>query len=119
MFAARIHVGCAGFVGATGDLAHKKVVPALHAMARRGHLNVPVVGVAKSGWDLNNLRARARDSIGANASRSIQKTGIDLKKLRQTCNRTPSPSTNRGKTYCVQSRLVANSCGPFPDLSDM
>ena len=38
------------FFGATGDLAYKKIFPALQAMARRGRLDVPVVGVAKSGW---------------------------------------------------------------------
>src|SRR5882762_4520337 len=38
------------FFGATGDLAYKKVFPALQAMLKRGHLNVPVIGVAKAGW---------------------------------------------------------------------
>ncbi len=51
------------FFGATGDLAYKKIFPALHSMARRGHLNFPVVGVAKSGWTLDRLRTRARDSV--------------------------------------------------------
>jgi glucose-6-phosphate 1-dehydrogenase len=51
------------FFGATGDLAYKKIFPALQAMARRGHLNVPVIGVAKSGWNLDQFRARARDSV--------------------------------------------------------
>jgi glucose-6-phosphate 1-dehydrogenase len=51
------------FFGATGDLAHKKIFPALMAMLRRGHLDVPVVGVAKAGWNLEQLRARARDSL--------------------------------------------------------
>jgi glucose-6-phosphate 1-dehydrogenase len=51
------------FFGATGDLAHKKIFPALQAMVRRGHLNAPVIGVAKAGWTLDQLRARARDSI--------------------------------------------------------
>jgi glucose-6-phosphate 1-dehydrogenase len=51
------------FFGATGDLAYKKIFPALHAMARRGHLGFPVIGVAKSGWNLDQLRARARESI--------------------------------------------------------
>ncbi len=51
------------FFGATGDLAYKKIFPALHAMARRGHLDVPVIGVARSGWTVEQLRARARDSI--------------------------------------------------------
>jgi glucose-6-phosphate 1-dehydrogenase len=51
------------FFGATGDLAHKKIFPALHAMAKRGHLDVPVIGVAKAGWNLEQLRARAKDSL--------------------------------------------------------
>ncbi|MBA3884831.1 MAG: glucose-6-phosphate dehydrogenase [Acidobacteria bacterium] len=51
------------FFGATGDLAYKKIFPALHAMVRRGHLHVPVIGVARSGWTLEQLRARARDSV--------------------------------------------------------
>jgi glucose-6-phosphate 1-dehydrogenase len=51
------------FFGATGDLAYKKIFPALFAMHRRGRLGVPVIGVAKSGWNVDRLRARARDSI--------------------------------------------------------
>lgn len=51
------------FFGATGDLAYKKIFPALQAMVKRGHLNVPVVGVAKAGWHLDQLRARAHDSL--------------------------------------------------------
>ncbi len=51
------------FFGATGDLAYKKIFPALHSMVKRGHLKVPVIGVAKNGWKLDDLKARARDSI--------------------------------------------------------
>jgi glucose-6-phosphate 1-dehydrogenase len=51
------------FFGATGDLAHKKIFPALQALARRGHLDIPVVGVAKAGWTLDRLKSRARDSV--------------------------------------------------------
>jgi len=51
------------FFGATGDLAHKKIFPALQGMVKRGNLNVPVVGVAKAGWNLDQLRARAKDSL--------------------------------------------------------
>jgi len=51
------------FFGATGDLAYKKIFPALHEMARRGRLDVPIVAVAKSGWTLDQLRVRVRDSI--------------------------------------------------------
>jgi glucose-6-phosphate 1-dehydrogenase len=51
------------FFGATGDLAYKKIFPALQAMVKRGHLDVPVIGVAKAGWGVDELRARARDSV--------------------------------------------------------
>jgi len=51
------------FFGATGDLAHKKIFPALQAMVKRGHLTVPVIGVAKAGWNLDQLRARAKDGL--------------------------------------------------------
>jgi len=51
------------FFGATGDLAYKKIFPSLQAMVKRGHLNVPVVGVAKAGWNLDQLRARAKESL--------------------------------------------------------
>ena len=57
------HADALVFFGATGDLAYKKIFPALQAMAKRGHLNVPVIGVAKAGWNLDQLRARARDSL--------------------------------------------------------
>jgi glucose-6-phosphate 1-dehydrogenase len=51
------------FFGATGDLAYKQIFPSLQQMIRRGNLNVPVIGVAKAGWGIEQLRARARDSI--------------------------------------------------------
>src|SRR5690349_3607215 len=51
------------FFGATGDLAYKKIFPALHNMIRRGTLTVPVIGVANSGWAIDDLRKRAHDSI--------------------------------------------------------
>jgi glucose-6-phosphate 1-dehydrogenase len=51
------------FFGATGDLAHKKIFPALHCMVRRGTLDVPVIGVAKAGWTLDDLKKRARESV--------------------------------------------------------
>jgi glucose-6-phosphate 1-dehydrogenase len=51
------------FFGATGDLAYKKIFPALQAMLKRGNLTVPVIGVAKSGWNLDQFKARAKDSL--------------------------------------------------------
>ncbi len=54
------------FFGATGDLAHKKIFPALQAMIRRGELDMPVIGMGRSGWTLDKLRERARDSLEQN-----------------------------------------------------
>lgn len=51
------------FFGATGDLAYKKIFPALQAMIRRNDFNVPIIGVARSGWTLDQLREHARNSL--------------------------------------------------------
>ena len=51
------------FFGATGDLAYKQIFPALQALVRRGQLNVPVIGVAKAGWGLDDLKNRAHASL--------------------------------------------------------
>jgi len=54
------------FFGATGDLAYKKIFPALQALIRHGELDIPIVGVARAGWTLDKLRQRARDSLEQN-----------------------------------------------------
>ena len=51
------------FFGATGDLAYKKIFPALQRLAKRGQLKIPVIGVAKSGWSLEQLKQHAKDSV--------------------------------------------------------
>jgi glucose-6-phosphate 1-dehydrogenase len=51
------------FFGATGDLAHKEIFPALQTLIKRGQLDMPVIGVARPGWNLERLRERARDSL--------------------------------------------------------
>lgn len=66
------------FFGATGDLAYKKIFPALQAMVKRGHLDVPVIGVAKAGWNLEQLRERARDSVDKHG-------GIDAEAFNKLC----------------------------------
>jgi glucose-6-phosphate 1-dehydrogenase len=57
------HADALVLFGATGDLAHRKIFPALQAMVRRGALRVPIVGVARSGWNLERLRQRIQDSL--------------------------------------------------------
>jgi len=51
------------FFGASGDLAYKQIFPALQSLMRRGRLDMPVIGVAKSGWNLDQLKERARASM--------------------------------------------------------
>ena len=67
------------FLGATGDLAYKQIFPALQAMIKRGHLDVPVIGVAKAGWNLDQLRARAKDSLEKHG-------GLDSDAFQKLCN---------------------------------
>jgi glucose-6-phosphate 1-dehydrogenase len=59
----KVHSDALVFFGATGDLAYKKIFPALQAMIQRGHLDIPVIGVARKGLSLDQLRARAKDSV--------------------------------------------------------
>jgi glucose-6-phosphate 1-dehydrogenase len=66
------------FFGATGDLAYKKIFPALQAMLKRGHLSVPVIGVAKAGWTIDQFRARAHDSLEKHG-------GVDATAFDQLC----------------------------------
>ena len=56
------------FFGATGDLAYKKIFPALQAMIRRGHLDVPVIGVAKAGWGIEQFRDRGATALKSMAA---------------------------------------------------
>src|ERR1700682_4993742 len=51
------------FFGASGDLAYKQIFPALQALVKRHSLDIPIVGVAKAGWGVDQLKQRARDSI--------------------------------------------------------
>jgi glucose-6-phosphate 1-dehydrogenase len=66
------------FFGATGDLAYKKIFPALQALIRRGDLNVPIVGMARANWSLEKLRERARDSLEHSG-------GVDPEAFRRLC----------------------------------
>jgi glucose-6-phosphate 1-dehydrogenase len=58
------------FFGATGDLAYKQIFPALQALTRAGQLDMPIIGMARTGWTLDRLRDRARDSL-------VQNGGLD------------------------------------------
>ena len=49
--------------GATGDLAFKKIYPALHGLVRRGLFDIPLICLARSGWNIERMRARIRESL--------------------------------------------------------
>ena len=51
------------FFGTTGDLAYKKIFPALQALIKRGNFDIPIIGVARAGWTVDQLRMRAHDSL--------------------------------------------------------
>ena len=85
------------FFGATGDLAYKKIFPSLQAMVKRGNLNVPVIGVAKAGWNLDQLRARAQDSLEKHG-------GVDR------------PASKSCAHCCVMSMAITTTPPPFDAL---
>jgi glucose-6-phosphate 1-dehydrogenase len=63
--------------GATGDLVKRQLFPALHEIARRGQLNARIIGVARSDWDDERLRAYARDSVEQFAPHGVDATALD------------------------------------------
>src|SRR5437867_6319124 len=108
------------FFGATGDLAYKKIFPGLQAMLKRGHLDVPVIGVARASWNLDQLEARARESLEKHGG------GVDplpLASFRDCCAMSVAiiPTRQRFRP-CARSSERANGpriTSPFlPHFSD-
>ena len=62
------HADAFVFFGATGDLARKMIFPALHRLVKTKRLDIPVIGVAFSGWDVTQLEQRVRESVAAHGS---------------------------------------------------
>jgi glucose-6-phosphate 1-dehydrogenase len=81
------------FFGATGDLAYKQIFPSLQKLAKRGKLAGPVIGVAKAGWDLDKLKARAKDSVEQHGGLDPQGFPILLEKLRYVDGDYKDPQT--------------------------
>src|SRR5947207_1785315 len=67
------------FFGITGDLAYKQIFPALQAMVRRGHLNMPVIGVAGRPWTIEQLQAHVHDSLA-------EHSGVDKDAFAKLCS---------------------------------
>lgn len=96
------------FFGATGDLAYKKVFPALQAMIKRGHLTVPVVGVAKNNWTLDDLKARAKASLNEHGG------GVDPQAFEKLCSllRYVDGDYNAGTTFQELRRQLGSAQRP-------
>ena len=95
------------FFGATGDLAYKKIFPALQAMVKRGTLAVPVIGVAKAGWNLERLKVRAKESVEKHG-------GLDPAAFEQLCAllRYVDGDYNDAKTFQALRRELGSARRP-------
>lgn len=101
------------FFGATGDLAYKKIFPALYSMVRRGTLTVPIIGIAKSGWTIERLRERARDSILERANWFDDQTFTRLVKLLRYID----GDYNEPATFSGLRKLLGDSRRPLHYLA--
>src|SRR5262245_46659143 len=91
--------------GASGDLAFKMIFPALAALERRGRLNVPVIGVARTGWSLKQFRARVAESVAAHARAADRKAlPALLARMRYVSGEYHKPAT-----YAAISRELRNT----------
>ena len=81
------------FFGATGDLAYKQIFPSLQKLAKRGKLPGPVIGVAKAGWNLDQFKARAKDSVEKHGGLDPVGFPILLSKLRYVDGDYKDPQT--------------------------
>ena len=100
------------FFGATGDLAYKRIFPALRAMIERDHFDVPIVGVAKAGWQLDQLRERARDSLEHHG-------GVDDAVFRKLCAclRYVDGDYREGSTYEALRQTLGDARRPLHYLA--
>ena len=100
------------FFGATGDLAHKKIFPALQALIGRGELDMPIIGVARPPWSLEKLRERARDSLE-------QHGGVDPKAFPKLCAqlRYVDGDYNQPQTYQRLAEALKDAARPLHYLA--
>jgi glucose-6-phosphate 1-dehydrogenase len=100
------------FFGASGDLAYKKIFPALQAMIRRDGMDIPIIGVARSGWTVKQLCERARDSIEHNG-------GVDPEAFRKLSSllRYVDGDYNDAQTYARIKTALADSQRPLHYLA--
>ena len=79
--------------GATGDLAKKKIYPALQGLVRRGRLDVPVVGIARAGWDVDGMRRHVHESLEQSGSFDAEAAGQLARQMRYVDSDYTDPAT--------------------------
>lgn len=100
------------FFGATGDLAYRQIFPALQALTRQGHLELPVIGVARSGWSLDQFRERARDSLAQHGTVDVATFDRLAARLRYI-----SGDYHDGSTYEQLRRALGSASRPLHYLA--
>ena len=103
------------FFGATGDLAFKKIFPALQSMAQLGQLDMPVVAVTRERRSKEMLLARARESVQAHGSAPIipsRRAPASARRARAGGSRTPSSSCRASRRATMRSPAIAISSTP-------
>ncbi len=100
------------FFGASGDLAYKKIFPALQAMIKRDGMDIPIIGVARSGWTVDQLQQRARESLEHNG-------GVDEAAFKKLCSllRYVDGDYNEAPTYAQIKTALAGSQRPLHYLA--
>lgn len=96
------------FFGATGDLAYKQIFPALQAMIQHGRLDLPIIGVAKSDWTIDQFRERARDSLekhGSFDAAAFEKLSVQLHYI--------SGDYQDAATYAQLRQVLGNAVRPL------
>ena len=101
------------FFGAAGDLAYKKIFPALQAIARRGRLDFPVIGVARAGWTREQLIERARASVTENGGLDDKAFAILAERLRYVDGHMPIPRPTIDCTPRSTARNARRITWPF------
>src|SRR5262249_16519944 len=99
--------------GATGDLCFKKIYPALYHLVRRGHLAVPVIGVARAGWNADKLTSHVRDSVHASMKQVDE--GV-LSKLTSLLRYVDGDYT-KPQTYELLRKALREACRPLTFLA--
>jgi glucose-6-phosphate 1-dehydrogenase len=100
------------FFGATGDLAYKQIFPSLQGLIRDEGLAIPIIGVAHSGWDVERLKARAKDSLQAHG-------GVDAQAFQKLCEllRYVDGDYNDSATFAKLRQLLGQAKCPLHYLA--